>query len=114
MDAATWRCVPYFLKFKDEVPNIIERNFNLITNQWENKPKQFQMDNGTEYTNQKLQKILAKLGVEHNFSAPYSPQQNGVAEHFNQTLIELARAMLNSKGLPHFLWEYTVAHAAYV
>jgi hypothetical protein len=44
----------------------------------------------------------------------YSPSQNGVAERFNRTLLELARAMLISKDLPIFLWDEAVAHSAYL
>lgn len=113
-DAYARRCVPYFIKSKDKVPDIVKKYFMLITNRWDKQPKQFQTDNGTKYTNQKLCRTLTKLGIKHNFLAPYSPQQNGVAKRFNQTLIELARAMLNSKSLPRFLWEHAVAHAAYI
>jgi hypothetical protein len=47
-------------------------------------------------------------------TAPYSPSQNRVAEHMNQTLIELARAMLISAKLLEFLWEPAVQHTAYI
>jgi hypothetical protein len=47
-------------------------------------------------------------------TAPYSPSQNGVAEHMNRTLVELARAMLIAAKLPEFLWEPAVEHAAYI
>jgi len=47
-------------------------------------------------------------------TAPYSPSQNGVAERMNRTLVELACTMINTAKLPKFLWEPTVAHAAYV
>ena len=53
-------------------------------------------------------------GIIIETSAPYSPSQNGVAERFNRTLLELARAMLISKNLPTFLWDEAVAHAAYL
>jgi hypothetical protein len=53
-------------------------------------------------------------GIEIHKTAPYSPSQNGVAEHMNRTLIELGRTMLVASELPKFLWEYAVAHAAYL
>lgn len=53
-DTYTRRYVPYFLKSKDKVPDIIKKYFALITNRWDEQPKQFQTDNRTEYTNQKL------------------------------------------------------------
>jgi hypothetical protein len=47
-------------------------------------------------------------------TAPYLPSQNGVAERMNQTLVELARAMITARELPEFLWEAATAHAAYL
>ena len=47
-------------------------------------------------------------------SAPYSPEQMGVAEGFNCTLIDLVRAMLIGRNLPSFLWAEAVTHAAYL
>jgi len=46
--------------------------------------------------------------------APYSPSQNGIAEHINQTLVELVHAMLTAKDLPEFLLEYAALHVAYM
>ena len=62
----------------------------------------------------KLRKIAAEEGIIIETSAPYSPSQNGVAERFNRTLLELARAMLLSKDLSIFSWDEAVAHAAYL
>lgn len=45
---------------------------------------------------------------------PYTPQQNGVAERRNRTLVESARSMLQMAGLPHFYWKEAVATACYV
>jgi hypothetical protein len=44
----------------------------------------------------------------------HSPSQNGVAERMNRTLVELGYAMLITSELPEFLWEYAVAHVAYL
>ena len=52
--------------------------------------------------------------MEIQLTALYSPLQNGVAEHMNHTLVELAHAMIMASKLPEFLWEQAVAHAAYV
>ena len=50
-------------------------------------------------------------GIELEMTAPYSQSQNSVAERFNCTHMELAQAMLFSKGLPEFLWDQVVTHA---
>jgi len=52
--------------------------------------------------------------MELQLTAPYSPSQNGMAEQMNQTLVELAHAMLITSSLTEFLWEPAVAHAAYI
>ena len=57
---------------------------------------------------------LDGLGIERQASAPYSPQQHGVAEHPNRTLVELMCAMLIDSKLPKFLWAEAVLHTAYV
>ena len=48
------------------------------------------------------------------FAAPYSPQQNGVAECYNRALEELMRAMLEARNLPLSLWSAAIQHAAYL
>jgi hypothetical protein len=47
-------------------------------------------------------------------TVPYSPSQNGIAERINPTLVELGCAMLKGQNLPEFLWNYAIAHAAYL
>jgi hypothetical protein len=73
-----------------------------------------QIDHGTEFTNTDLRSWCAERGIKVQMTAPYSPSQNRVAKHMNQTLVELARAMLISAKLPEFLWEPAVQHAAYI
>jgi len=53
-------------------------------------------------------------GIKMEFTAPYSPSPNGVAERFNRTLMELALVMLITCDLPKYLWPEVVMHAAYV
>ena len=57
---------------------------------------------------------LHSKGIELQTTAPYSPSQNGAAERLNQTLVELARAMMIARDVPMFLWEYAIRHAAYL
>jgi hypothetical protein len=53
-------------------------------------------------------------GVRRQLTAPHSPQQNGVVERRNQTVVGMARSMLKSKGLPGWLWGEAVATAVYL
>ena len=57
---------------------------------------------------------LDGLGIECQASAPYSPQQHGVAEHPNHMLVELMHAMLINSRLPKFLWVEAILHTAYI
>ncbi|GKD71605.1 putative ribonuclease H-like domain-containing protein, partial [Tanacetum coccineum] len=70
-------------------------------------------DNGTEYVNQTLREYYEKVGISHETSVDCSPQQNGVVERRNRTLIEAAHTMLIYTKAPLFLWAEAVATACY-
>ena len=61
-----------------------------------------------------MQSWCQAQGIELQTTAPYSPSQNGIAEHMNHTLVELAHVMLIALDLPEFLWKQAVAHATYL
>ena len=61
-----------------------------------------------------FQAYLTSKGIEHQLTIPHSPQQNGVAERLNRTLMESARAMLSHSNLPNKFWAEAVATAAYL
>ncbi|GKD10759.1 retrovirus-related pol polyprotein from transposon TNT 1-94, partial [Tanacetum coccineum] len=70
-------------------------------------------DNGTEFVNQTLREYYEKVGISHETSVARSPQQNGVVERRNHTLIEAARTMLIYAKALLFLWAEAVATACY-
>ncbi|GJU82881.1 retrovirus-related pol polyprotein from transposon TNT 1-94 [Tanacetum coccineum] len=70
-------------------------------------------DNGTEFKNKKLRVFYAKLGIVHKTSIARTPQQNGVVERRNQTLIEAARTLLIFSKAPEFLWAEAIATACF-
>ncbi|GJZ83787.1 retrovirus-related pol polyprotein from transposon TNT 1-94 [Tanacetum coccineum] len=70
-------------------------------------------NNGTEFVNQTLREYYEKVGISHETSISRSPQQNGVVERRNHTLIEAARTMLIYAKAPLFLWVEAVATACY-
>jgi transposase InsO family protein len=57
--------------------------------------KKVRSDNGSEFRNTYVEEFLDEEGIKHEFLAPYTPQQNGVVERKNRTLIEMARTMLD-------------------
>jgi IS30 family transposase len=58
------------------------------------------MDRGEEFLAKDFKQYCTELGLHHELMAPYSPQQNGVVEHRNQTVVGTAQSMLKVKGLP--------------
>ncbi|GJU12354.1 retrovirus-related pol polyprotein from transposon TNT 1-94, partial [Tanacetum coccineum] len=78
------------------------------------KVKGIRCDNGTEFKNAKLIELCGEKGIKRDYSNPRTPQQNGVAERKNRTLIEAARTMLADSKLPTMFWTEAVSTACYV
>ncbi|GJW70892.1 putative ribonuclease H-like domain-containing protein [Tanacetum coccineum] len=70
-------------------------------------------DNGTEFKNQILKEYFDSVGISHQASSVRTPQQNGVVERRNRTLVEAARTMLIFSRAPLFLWAEAIATACY-
>nr|GFA46252.1 integrase, catalytic region, zinc finger, CCHC-type, peptidase aspartic, catalytic [Tanacetum cinerariifolium] len=75
--------------------------------------RRIRTDNGTEFVNQPLRDYYEEVGISHETSVARSPQQNGVVERRNRTLIEAARTMLIYAQAPLFLWAEVVATACF-
>ncbi|KAI3718277.1 hypothetical protein L6452_19141 [Arctium lappa] len=102
-----------FLRSKDETPDVLI-TFLKTTQVNMQKPVKFlRTDNGTEFKNNKVEEYLESVGISHQYSAARTPQQNGVVERRNQTLVEAARTMLSQSDLPLFLLEKVVSTACY-
>ncbi|CAL8138375.1 unnamed protein product [Prunus armeniaca] len=71
-------------------------------------------DHGSEFENSQFLKFCEEMGIKHEFSAPITPQQNGVVERKNRVLVEMARVMLNSKNLAKHFWAEAVNTACYI
>nr|GEW30488.1 retrovirus-related Pol polyprotein from transposon TNT 1-94 [Tanacetum cinerariifolium] len=70
-------------------------------------------DNGTKFKNKTLAKFFNEVGITQQFSTARTPQQNGVLERRNRTLVEAARTMLTFENLPSFLWAEAIATACF-
>nr|GFA76410.1 putative ribonuclease H-like domain-containing protein [Tanacetum cinerariifolium] len=70
-------------------------------------------DNGTKFINKTLTKYYERIGIFHQKTVPRTPQQNGVVERRNRTLVEAARIMLIFFKAPMFLWAEAMATACY-
>jgi hypothetical protein len=73
--------------------------------------KRIRSDNGGEYTGKAVKDFLAKRGIIQELTAPYTPQQNGMAERKNRTLCEMARSMLKHAHLPESYWGEAINYA---
>ncbi|GJX10281.1 retrovirus-related pol polyprotein from transposon TNT 1-94 [Tanacetum coccineum] len=103
----------YFLRLKDETPEIIKKFIAQAQLNYKAKVCKIRTDNGTEFKNATLKAYYEKLGIMQQFSIARTPQQNGVVERRNRTLVEAARTMLIFSRLPEFLWDEAVAKACF-
>ncbi|KAH9778649.1 hypothetical protein KPL71_007414 [Citrus sinensis] len=71
-------------------------------------------DHGGEFENHAFENFCNDFGIEHQFSSPRTPQQNGVVERKNRSIQEMARTMLNENSLPNYFWVEAVNTACYV
>ncbi|KAJ9565361.1 hypothetical protein OSB04_001327 [Centaurea solstitialis] len=94
----------YFLKTKDETSGLIKPFVIRLENKTNLRVKVIRSDNGTEFKNADLNSFCEEKGIERQYSAPRTPQQNGVAERRNRTLIEAARTRLAYSKLPITFW----------
>ena len=103
----------FFLDDKSQVQKIFKNFARKAQNQFDVKIKKVRSDNGTEFKNAYVDTFLDEEGISHEFSATYTPQQNGVVERKNRTLIEMARMMNEYKTPKHFCAEAveTACHA---
>ncbi|KAI3757461.1 hypothetical protein L6452_04998 [Arctium lappa] len=104
----------YFIRTKDETSGLIKSFILRIENQTNQKVKVIRSDNGTEFKNHDLNTFCEEKGIERQYSAPRTPQQNGVAERRNRTLIETVRSLLADSKLPITFWAEAVNTTCYV
>ena len=109
------RCVKvYFIRKKSEVLAKLKEFEAAATNEAGCKIGTLRTDNGGEYTSRELEDYLKKKGIKHETSVSYSPQQNGVAERMNRTLLESAREMVYHAGLSKEFWAEAINTAAFI
>ena len=113
IDDSTKYCYVYLLKSKDEAIDKFNLYKNEVENQLNKKIKVVRSDRGGEYVSP-FADLCAQHGIRHEFTAPYSPQQNGIAERKNRTLKEMVNAMLISSGLSQNMWGEAILSANYL
>lgn len=104
----------YFLKSKAEVKDTFWNFKQWVENQSRCKIQMIRSDNGSEYTSLNFSKLCTEAGIEHQLTAPYTPQQNGVCERKNRTVLEMARCLMHEKELPKEFWAEATNTAVFV
>ncbi|GJU23724.1 retrovirus-related pol polyprotein from transposon TNT 1-94, partial [Tanacetum coccineum] len=102
-----------FLRSKDETPAVVIKFLKQIQVGLNKTVRYVRTDNGTEFVNKDLTDYYERVSIFHQKTVPRTPQQNGVVERRNRTLVEAARTMLIFSKALMFLWAEAVATACY-
>ncbi|GJU70190.1 retrovirus-related pol polyprotein from transposon TNT 1-94 [Tanacetum coccineum] len=102
-----------FLCSKDETPEVLKDFLTMIQRNLQAPVISVRTDRGTEFLNKTLNAFFKEEGIKHQTSTPRTPEQNGVVERRNRTLVEAARTMLSASKLPLFFWAEAIATACY-
>ncbi|GKA15058.1 retrovirus-related pol polyprotein from transposon TNT 1-94 [Tanacetum coccineum] len=102
-----------FLRSKDETPEVLKDFLTMIQRNLQAQVISVRTDRGTEFLNKTLHAYFKEEGIKHQTSTPRTPEQNGVVERRNRTLVEAARTMLSASKLPLSFWAEAVATACY-
>jgi transposase InsO family protein len=101
------------LQDKSETQGTLKRFSRRAQNEFELKVKRIRNYNGSKFKNLQVEEYLEEGGIKHEFSALYTPQQNGVVERKNRTLIDMARTMLGEYKMPKRFWSEAVNTACH-
>nr|GEV28971.1 retrovirus-related Pol polyprotein from transposon TNT 1-94 [Tanacetum cinerariifolium] len=102
-----------FLCSKDETPEVLTDFLTMIQINLQALVITVRTDRGTKFLIKTLNAFFKKEGIEHQTSTARTPEQNGVVERRNRTLVEAARMMLSASQLPLFFWAIAIATACY-
>ena len=114
IDDHTRFTIIYFLKAKSEAFNAFKTYKAYVENQCQSKINTIRTDNGGEYFSHEWIKFCQEHGIRHQHTVPYTPQQNGVAERKNRTLLDASRSMLQVARLHNQFWQEAIATACYL
>ncbi|GKA12531.1 retrovirus-related pol polyprotein from transposon TNT 1-94 [Tanacetum coccineum] len=115
VDDYSWNTWTRFLKNKTEAFDQFEIFSKKIQNQLGCTIVSIRTDHGREFDNEvQFGEFCNANGITHNFSAPRTPQSNGMVERKNRTLQEISRTMLNEQSLPQKFWCNAVDTSTYI
>ncbi|KAL2243773.1 UNVERIFIED_CONTAM: Retrovirus-related Pol polyprotein from transposon TNT 1-94 [Sesamum indicum] len=109
------RCLwTFILRQKSQVPVTLKHFCSLISNQFKRSIKTLRSDNGSEFFNHDCQTLCSDLGIIHQSSCTYTPQQNGRVERKHRHLLNVARALLFQASLPIRFWGDAILTATFL
>ena len=114
IDDFTHFTASYVLESKTEVLKFFKIYEAMATTHFNTKISRFRCDNGGEYISRETKEFFESKGIQFEFTIRYTPQQNGVAERMNRTLLEKARCMLLNSKLNKTFWTEAVLAAVYL
>jgi hypothetical protein len=103
----------FFLQEKSQTQETLKGFLRRAQKEFGLRIKKIKSDNGTEFKNSQIEGFLEDEGIKHEFSSPYTPQQNGVVERKNRTLLDMARTMLDEYKTPDWFWAKVINTACY-
>lgn len=102
------------MKTKDEAYGLTKAFVTRAEVETNSKVNFFRSDGGGEYESQRMADFFKSKGIQHEKTNAYTPQENGVSERMNRTVVEMARCLLHDAGLANKYWGDAVLHAAYI
>ncbi|GJW03442.1 retrotransposon protein, putative, ty1-copia subclass [Tanacetum coccineum] len=114
IDDFSRRVWPYFLKHKSEAFSAFKEWKVMVETQTGKKVKKLRTDNGMEFCSNEFNSYCKSEGIVRHYTVPHTPQQNGVAERMNRTIISKARCMLSNAGLSKRFWAEAASTACYI
>ena len=114
IDDFTHFTVVYGLKKKSQVVEFFKTYEARVTNRFSKRIQNFRCDNGGEYVNEEMQKFFTEKGIKFEFTIPYTPELNGVAERLNKTILQIGRCMLLGCSLRKDFWIEATLTAVYL
>ncbi|CAL9100845.1 unnamed protein product [Musa textilis] len=104
----------YFLERKSEIFDNFQKFKALVERQNDRCIKTLRTDRGSEFLSNEFNSFCEENSIRRELTAPYTPEQNGVAERKNRTVVEMARSLLKGKHLPNQFWAEAIATAIYL
>lgn len=104
----------YMLKTKGEEFEIFKKFKAMVENKTEQKIKTFRTDRGGEFCSLVFNEFCEKSGIDRHYTAPYTPQQNGVVERRNRTVVAMVRSILKGMNMTAYFWGEAVRHSIYL